>query len=92
MKTFLIPYGEKRSSRFYDADGNETEAVKPRGMSGCGLWHFDPTSQEVEKPQYSLAGILHHHESRYQVLVGTLIDPLILKIADHCGIRLETIT
>ncbi len=89
--TFLIPYGEKRSAKFFDADGNQSEPVKPRGMSGCGLWHYDTTSQDDDKPRYSLAGILHHYDPIYQVLVGTLIDPLIFKIAAHCGIQLETL-
>jgi hypothetical protein len=84
--TLLLPYGPKRGGDFVDQEGNPTNPTNPQGMSGAGVWLFDPNSENSEEPKYSIIGVQHSYEPFYQVLVATRIDPLIAQIQKDYGL------
>jgi hypothetical protein len=86
--TFLVPYGPRWGNSFLDGNKNPRGPVSPFGMSGCGLWYFDRDNQNAEPPWYALGGIQHSYSEQEQVLLGTLVDELVRKVASHCGIAL----
>ncbi|MBI3585680.1 MAG: hypothetical protein HY088_00945 [Ignavibacteriales bacterium] len=87
-KKFLIPYGEKSGAQFFDGYKNPRGQVVPFGMSGCGLWYFNPEIKNLDKPAYSLVGIQHGYYRHHQVLVGTLVPEVLNRISMHYGIRI----
>lgn len=87
-KTFVIPYGEKWGGPFVDGNKQPREPISPFGMSGCGLWYYDPSTENADKPIYALVGIQHSYNRRHQVLVGTLIDQLIDKLSQHYNLEI----
>lgn len=88
-KAFVVAYGPKWGGSFTDGNKNPIDPISPHGLSGCGLWYFDLTTEHFEKPVYALCGVQHTYFPDYQVLVGALIDPLVIQIAEHCGINLS---
>ncbi len=87
-KNFVVPMGRKYGGYFHDAVGNPLE-ILPQGMSGCGLWYFDPDLENSEHPLYGLVGILHSHFPQDQVLVGTFAEAAIDAICNRCRITLQ---
>jgi len=84
--TILIPFGPKRGGSFVDKEGNPADPINPKGISGAGVWLFDPDNENSEDPKYSLLGIQHSYESFYQVLIATRINPLIEQIQKDYGL------
>ncbi|MEX1138042.1 MAG: hypothetical protein WEF53_01690 [Bacteroidota bacterium] len=85
---FVIRYGEKRGSRFMDGDGKIIQPMKPYGLSGSGVWFFNPDSEQTDNPAYALLGIQHTYDSTYEILYGTFLDDLIQRICDDYGISI----
>lgn len=57
---------------FIDENGNLTEfTVSPKGISGCAIWFYDPSTMDADKPLYTLIGIQSAAliESRYLRIV-----------------------
>ena len=89
-KTFVIPYGDKWGGSFVDGNKRPREPISPFGISGCGLWYYDPTTENSEKPMYALVGIQHSYNRQLQVLIGTLMDPLIERVSQHYNLTIQT--
>jgi hypothetical protein len=88
-KNFAILYGDKHAGRFYDSDKNPIDPIPPKGMSGCGLWYFDPESENADHPEYSLVGIQHSHFPQDQVVVGTFAELIVDALCNHYGFSLQ---
>lgn len=82
---FLILYGPKRGARMLDVEEQPMEPADPHGLSGSGLWYFDPETELLERPTYSLVGVQHSYDEFYQVLMGTFIQKLITAISEQYG-------
>jgi len=89
-KRLVIPYGEKWGGPFVDGNKIPRNPISPFGLSGCGLWHFDPETQDSDKPVYSLIGIQHSTVSSEGVLVCTPLDELIDRFSNHYGINIAS--
>ncbi|HXG06072.1 MAG TPA: hypothetical protein VNI77_01960 [Nitrososphaera sp.] len=87
-RNIAIAYGEKHGGRFFDPDGNPLH-IHPKGMSGCGIWFFDPTDEQAENPPYALVAIQHSYFPQDQVIVGTFAEPIIDAICNHYGFSLQ---
>ena len=57
---FALAYGEKHSGYFLDQDNIRIAPIDPHGLSGGGVWAFDPSLEDTDDPPYSLVGIQHH--------------------------------
>jgi hypothetical protein len=88
-RNFAILYGQKHAGRFYDPDKNPIDPIPPKGMSGCGLWFFDPENEHADNPTYSLVGIQHSHFPQDQVVVGTFAEFIVDAICNKYGFSLK---
>jgi len=86
---FLIPYGSKHEGQFIDREKGEVERPDPIGLSGCGLWLYDPATQESDHPFYSLVGIQQGYFKREQCLVGSFLQPIVASIQERYGIVIQ---
>lgn len=77
----LLRYGSKSNSEFVDQNKNVmNELIQPEGLSGGAIWVFDPTTENDENPKYGLIGIQTGIYRSYDLLVGSLIDPILKKV------------
>lgn len=83
-----VPYGPKHLGGFYDSKGNLLDKIEPYGMSGCGIWYYSEFDSDIENPSYSLLGIQSSYVKSSQVLIGSLIEPLIDEIIRKYGFEL----
>jgi hypothetical protein len=83
---FLVPYGPKHKGVFVDRQKGPIDPIDPFGLSGCGLWFFDPATENSDNPTYSLVGIQHGYYRREQCLVGSYLQPIIASIQHKYGI------
>jgi len=85
----VIPFGKKHGGTFYDIRKKPLNQIEPQGLSGCGLWYYIPGDENVEKPRYALFGIQTSYFRHSQVLVGTVLEPLIQEIQDRYGFTIN---
>ena len=77
----LLRYGLRSSSEFVDQNKNVmNELIQPEGLSGGAIWVFDPTTENDNNPKYGLIGIQTGIYRSYDLLVGSLIDPILKKV------------
>lgn len=77
----LLRYGPKSNSKFIDQNKNVLDdLIQPEGLSGSAIWVFDPTTENDENPNYGLVGIQTGIYRSYDLLVGSLIDPILKKV------------
>jgi len=77
----LLRYGPKSNSEFVDQNKNVmNELIQPEGLSGGAIWVFDPTTENDDNPKYGLIGIQTGIYRSYDLLVGSLIDPILKKV------------
>jgi hypothetical protein len=81
---FAVPCGPKYGGYFYD-EHKEIMKLSPKGMSGCGLWLYDPDSEHTSSPSYSLVGILHSYFPQDQLLVGTFAERIFDVLNERYG-------
>ncbi len=89
-KRLIIPYGDKWGGPFVDGNKEPRDPISPFGLSGCGLWHFDPTTENSDKPVYSLVGIQHATVPAQQVLICTPLDELLYRLTSHFNIAIPS--
>lgn len=85
-KNIVIPYGVKHGGRFYKKEGIPLEYINPKGFSGCGIWYYPHKDEYLDKPIYALLGIQTSYYPRNQLLIGTLLEPLINEICKRHNI------
>lgn len=73
----IVAYGSKHGDKFYDMKGNPLPFFDPKGMSGCGIWMYAGSKQNVNAGEYGLVGIQHSYIKSDQVLVCTFADNII---------------
>jgi hypothetical protein len=87
---FLLKYGPKRAQKILDQNRNAMSLVDPHGLSGAGVWVYDPASENSEHPKYALFGIQTGYYAREQLLVGTAIEPLVAQVEIDFGAALRS--
>jgi hypothetical protein len=81
---FAVPCGPKYGVHFRD-EQKQIMRLYPKGMSGCGLWLYDPQTEHTESASYSLLGILHSHFPQDELLVGTFADRIFDVLNERYG-------
>lgn len=77
----LLRYGPKSNSEFVDQNKNVLDdLIRPEGLSGGAIWIYDPITENDENPKYGLVGIQTGIYRSYDLLVGSLIDPILKKV------------
>jgi len=77
----LLRYGSKSNSTFIDQNKNVMKKlIQPEGLSGGAIWVFDPTTENDENPKYGLIGIQTGIYRSYDLLIGSLIEPILKKV------------
>jgi hypothetical protein len=82
---FLLAHGTKKGALVLDEEGNPTNPEQPYGLSGAGVWLIDSTTENAEKPIYSLFGIQTSFFPQHGLLCGSFIDPMIKQIEKTYG-------
>ncbi|MBE2226841.1 MAG: hypothetical protein IAE93_05850 [Ignavibacteria bacterium] len=77
-KHFILGYGKETTNQFGEIIKNKDV----RGMSGAGVWLFDPKTEEDETPVYELYGIQTSWYPTKYLLRGVYIRFLIEKIKE----------
>ncbi len=85
---FLLKHGSKQGVVFKDPEGNKVETIDPHCLSGAGVWLFDPDSENDVSPPYALYGIQTGWYADYDLLCGTIIDPVIHQIENDYGVQI----
>lgn len=76
----LLRYGSKSNSKFIDQNKNALdELIQPEGLSGSAIWVYDSLTENDEYPKYGLVGIQTGIYRSYDLLIGSLIDPIFKK-------------
>jgi hypothetical protein len=88
-QNIVIPYGPKYKGAFFDKENRLLEKIEPAGLSGCGIWYYSTDSETSDNPKYSLLAIQSSYFRDAQVLVGTLVTPLIQEISDRYNFELK---
>jgi hypothetical protein len=88
---FVVLYGARDGRSFFDPDGKEIHPFSPYGMSGCGLWYFDPSAQSVDQALYSLVGVQTSYVKAEKLLIGTFVDKIVNRISSRYQISLKQI-
>ena len=77
----LLRYGRKSNSEFVDQNKNILhDLIQPKGLSGGAVWVYDPATENDENPKYGLVAIQTGIFRSYDLLVGSLIDPILKKV------------
>ena len=77
----LLRYGSKSNSEFVDQNKNViSELIQPEGLSGGAIWVYDPATEDDENPKFGLLGIQTGIYRKYDLLIGSLIDPILKKL------------
>lgn len=82
---FLLKYGPKQAGKFLNREGDPMTPIPPFGLSGAGVWVYDPSTENSTRPDYSLFGIQTGFFESEQLLVGTIIEPLFKQIQSDFG-------
>ncbi|MBI3766724.1 MAG: hypothetical protein HY277_09535 [Ignavibacteriales bacterium] len=77
---FLLKHGPKQSTFTLNDHQAPTSPVDPRGLSGAGIWIFNPESENDDAPEYSLFGIQTSFYHTHDLLVSTAVEPLMKQI------------
>lgn len=86
---FLLKYGPKNAGKFVNHEGQTATPTSPFGLSGAGVWLYDPATEMAQHPQYALFGIQTGFYKSDQLLVGTIIEPLFKQIHLDFGPNLD---
>jgi len=79
---FILTYGSKQGGRFRNQEGEEITPPSPYGLSGAGVWVYDPKTEDNERPDYALFGVQTGIYVKEQVLVGSFVKPLLDRIRE----------
>ena len=82
---FLLTHGTKIGAYTLDEECNPTNPEQPFGLSGAGVWLIDKTTENAEKPIYSLFGIQTGYFRQPGLLCGSFINPMIDQIEKTYG-------
>jgi hypothetical protein len=82
---FLLKYGHKHAREILYSNEERKTLIDPKGLSGSGIWIFDPNSENDEQPKYVLFGIQTGFYESSQLLAGTKVDLLFKQIESEYG-------
>jgi len=75
---FILGYGKEALNNY----GDKQETKDVHGMSGAGVWLFNPETEDSEYPVYELYGIQTGWYKNDNLLRGSFLHTLILQIKE----------
>lgn len=88
QNNIALAYGGKFGGAFFDPKGKQLEFISPKGLSGCGIWYYDPEKKDAEIPLYGLVAIQHSFFPQNHLIVGSFVKPIIRAICTRYGFSL----